>query len=94
VAGVQALTSAVSDLLPHASRARVEDVRVGLRPALPDALPAIGSYSQAPRVIAATGHYRNGVLLAPLTAEVVARAVVDGVADEIFEFTSPDRFLS
>jgi glycine oxidase len=92
VAGVSALTSAVIELLPHASGARIESVRVGLRPALPDELPAIGPYVAAPRVVAATGHYRNGVLLAPLTAELVVNYLLDGTHDPAFATTTPDRF--
>jgi glycine oxidase len=92
VAGVNALTSAVIDLLPHASGARLEAVRVGLRPALPDDLPAIGPFANAPRIVAATGHYRSGVLLAPLTAEMVTSYLLDGKRDIAFEVTSPDRF--
>ena len=92
VAGVSALTSAVIELLPHASGARIESVRVGLRPALPDEMPAIGPYAAAPRVVAATGHYRNGVLLAPLTAELVTSYLLDGTHDPAFMLTTPDRF--
>jgi glycine/D-amino acid oxidase-like deaminating enzyme len=90
--GVRALTSAAIELLPDAARARFDAVRVGLRPALPDGLPAIGPFRRAPRVVAATGHFRNGVLLAPLTGEIVARYVLEGVTDEAQEITSPDRF--
>jgi glycine oxidase len=93
VAGVGALTSAVIELLPHASGARLESVRVGLRPALPDDLPAIGPFIGAPRIVAATGHYRNGVLLAPLTAELVTNYLLDGKPDVAFAATSPDRFV-
>jgi glycine oxidase len=78
VAGVQSLLSAVTRILPAAARARLDQVRVGLRPATPDELPMIGPLARAPRVIVATGHYRNGILLAPLTAELVARHVLDG----------------
>jgi glycine oxidase len=91
VQGVQALTSAVTELLPHASGARIEAVRVGLRPSLPDGLPAIGPFARAPRVVAATGHYRNGVLLAPLTADIVTRFVLDDQRDPAFTVTSPNR---
>jgi glycine oxidase len=91
VLGVNALTSAVTELLPHASGARLEAIRVGLRPSLPDGLPAVGPFSRAPRVVAATGHYRNGVLLAPLTADVVTRYLLDGNDDEAFGVTTPDR---
>jgi glycine oxidase len=90
--GVRDLTSAVIELLPDTARARFDAVRVGLRPALPDGLPAIGPFLRAPRVVMATGHFRNGVLLAPVTAEIVGKYVVDGIKDAAFAVTSPDRF--
>jgi len=40
----------------------------------------------------ATGHYRNGVLLAPLTADLVANAMVNGTDDPALTLTSPSRF--
>lgn len=92
VAGVSALTSAVIELLPHASGARIESVRVGLRPALPDEMPAIGPFADAPRIVAATGHFRSGVLLAPVTAEMVVNYLIDGTHDAAFAVTSPNRF--
>lgn len=76
-AGVAKLTAAAIELLPAAAESRVEAVRVGLRPALPDHVPAIGRLPRAPRVIAAVGHYRSGVLFAPLTADLVCQAVLD-----------------
>ena len=92
-AGVRDLTSAVIDLLPDAANARFDAVRVGLRPALPDGLPAVGPYARAPRVVMATGHFRNGVLLAPLTAQMVTSYVIGGARPPAFETTTPDRFL-
>jgi glycine oxidase len=92
-AGVHDLTSAAIELVPDAARARFDAVRVGLRPALPDGLPAIGPFERAPRVVMATGHFRNGVLLAPVTGEIVGRYVLDGVRDEAFGVTTPDRFV-
>jgi glycine/D-amino acid oxidase-like deaminating enzyme len=53
----------------------------------------IGPVARAPRVVVATGHYRNGILLAPLTATLVSRYLLDGVEDPAFALTSPDRFL-
>lgn len=93
VAGVHALTSAITTLLPEVGDAGFEAVRVGLRPASPDGLPLIGPIARAPRVVMATGHFRNGILLAPLTAELVSRFLLDGVEDPVFAFTSPDRYL-
>jgi glycine oxidase len=84
----------VTELLPHASGARLESVRVGLRPALPDGLPAIGPFADEPSVIAATGHYRSGVLLAPVTAAMVTAYLLDGYSDPAFAFTTPNRLVS
>jgi thiazole synthase len=42
-------------------------------------------------VWAATGHFRNGILLAPLTAALIARAVIEGDRDPALALTSPDR---
>lgn len=94
VRGIQSLTSAVSALVPLAGGAHLDAVRVGLRPMLPDGLPAIGPIARAPRVTVATGHFRNGVLLTPLTAQLVSRYVLDGVEDDAFALTTPNRFLS
>jgi glycine oxidase len=81
-------------LLPRASQAAVESVRVGLRPASPDGLPIIGPLPGAPRLVMATGHFRNGVLLAPLTAELVSRYLVDGLTDPAIAATTPSRFTA
>lgn len=91
VAAIRDLMDAGSELVPSIWQASLEAVRVGLRPATPDGLPLIGPLPDAPRVTIATGHYRNGILLAPLTAEIVAKYVLDGWSDPAFEMTSPDR---
>jgi glycine oxidase len=91
VSGVRELLAGVSKLLPAASQASVDDIRVGLRPQA-DGLPVIGPLPGAPRITLATGHYRNGVLLAPVTAEIVANYVLDGVSDRAFDITTPARF--
>lgn len=92
VAGVRELMEGVTDLLPGAARASLESVRVGLRPATPDHLPLLGSLARHPQVTLATGHYRNGILLAPYTADVVTRLVLDGDHDPMLALTRPDRF--
>ena len=91
VDGIQSLTAAVSRLLPGASTAVLIDARAGLRPASPDGLPLIGPLDRAPNVTLATGHYRNGILLTPLTAALVASVVLDGVVDPMLAWTSPSR---
>ena len=73
--GVGALLEAVRRFIPAAADATFLEARAGLRPATADGLPVIRSSSQSSRVIYATGHYRNGILLAPLTARRVADLV-------------------
>ena len=86
--------TAVRHLLPDAAGAAIEAVRVGLRPATADGLPFIGPFAAAPRVVLATGHYRNGVLLAPLTADLVTRLLLDGARDPALDATSPSRVIT
>ena len=80
-AGVRDLLDAVCELLPEAWRATFLEARVGLRPATPGGLPFIGRSERSPRLVYATGHYRNGVLLAPLTARMVGDLIADGTED-------------
>ena len=75
VAGVAGLLRAVARVLPGAADATFLDARSGLRPASPDGLPVIRPSRRTSRIIYATGHYRNGILLAPLTARRVADLV-------------------
>lgn len=92
VAGVRDLLDAACELLPAAWNAQFQGVRVGLRPATSDELPIIGRSRHVPGVFYATGHYRNGVLLAPLTAHLVADLVLDGREAPELAITSPQRF--
>jgi len=88
-AGVRDLLDAVCELLPEAWRATFLEARVGLRPATPDGLPFLGASQRSERLIYATGHYRNGVLLAPLTARLIADLIVDGREDEAIRQLRP-----
>jgi glycine oxidase len=92
VAGVQGLLDAVTATVPHAVHCGFRSARVGLRPATPDDLPVIGASAVMPNVMYATGHFRNGVLLAPLTAELVADAMLEGKSDASLEAVQPSRF--
>jgi glycine oxidase len=87
--GVRYLLDWVRRLLPGLADAPIESLWAGLRPASPDAMPLIGPLPGLP-VVVATGHYRNGIVLAPWTAHEVARIVQTGnPGREIF---SPTRF--
>jgi glycine oxidase len=91
-AAVRALAAAAAALVPAARGARIQDVRVGLRPSTPDELPAIGRSSTMPDVFYATGHYRTGVLMAPLTADLIADLVLEQRVDPLLALVRPDRF--
>ena len=69
--GVFRLLEAAREVLPDVGELEWTGVRAGLRPGTPDNLPVVGPGS-VDGLVWATGHYRNGVLLAPLTGEVVA----------------------
>jgi glycine oxidase len=93
-AGVRDLLEAVCDVAPHAWSAGFRGARVGLRPGTSDDLPIIGASAAVPNLFYATGHYRNGILLAPLTAALVADAILDGRVDPDAASVSPARFGS
>jgi len=92
VAGVRDLLDAACEIVPHAWSAGFRLARVGLRPATSDDLPIIGPSSVVPNLMYATGHYRNGVLLAPLTAQLVADALLENRLDPLLATVSPARF--
>jgi glycine oxidase len=92
VAAVRQLLEEGRKVLPAVESARFREVRVGLRPATPDELPLVGASSTMPGVFYAAGHYRNGVLLAPLTASLIADLVLDGRAGHELALVRPERF--
>jgi glycine oxidase len=92
VAGVRDLMEGAAEIVPQIWNASFESARVGLRPAAPDLLPIVGESSVVPHLMYATAHYRNGVLLSALTAELVAGAMIDGAHDPALELMRPDRF--
>jgi glycine/D-amino acid oxidase-like deaminating enzyme len=75
------------------SEAVFDTVRVGLRPATPDGLPVIGRLPGWSGVSVATGHFRNGVLLAPITGEIVADLIGHGRPRISIDAFDPARFL-
>jgi glycine oxidase len=92
VAGVRDLLEAACELVPRIWTAAFRGARAGLRPAMSDELPVIGPSGTDAGVIYATGHYRNGILLAPLTAKAVADAVLDERVDPLLQSVSPSRY--
>jgi glycine oxidase len=73
----RALLEMAIELVPALKQAELVDARAGLRPKGPQDLPLVGRSRVVPGLIYAAGHYRNGVLLAPLTADLVRRLALD-----------------
>ncbi|MEU3921264.1 glycine oxidase ThiO [Streptomyces sp. NPDC029004] len=89
--GVYELLRDAHELVPGITELPLTETRAGLRPASPDNAPLLGP-SALPGLHLATGHYRNGVLLTPITGDVLAELLVTGVLpDEARAFT-PLRF--
>jgi len=79
------------ELVPGITELPLTETRAGLRPGSPDNAPLLGP-TELPGLLLATGHYRNGVLLTPVTGDVMAHALATGeLPDEARPFT-PKRF--
>ena len=91
--GVLDLLRAGYEVLPGIAELELLHAAAGHRPATPDNEPVIGE-STVPGLVWATGHWRNGVLLAPVTADAVVSLVADGeLPDAVARFT-PRRFAT
>lgn len=91
-AGMQAILSAALEISPRIAALPMTDSWSGLRPRAADTLPVLGPCAEIDGLFYATGHYRNGILLAPVTGEVIARAIVEQVFPPALSIFSPDRF--
>ena len=78
---IQRMRHAAVALVPELEQARVIEAWAGLRPGTPDDLPILGATS-TPGYFAATGHFRDGILLSPVTAHVMAQ-LVTGLKPEL-----------
>ena len=59
-------------MIPEVAELELAEAAPGLRPGSPDNAPLIGPFPADPTVVIATGHHRNGILLAPVTGDAVA----------------------
>jgi len=91
--GILELLREAQELLPGVSELLLEETSAGLRPGSPDNLPIIGA-SSLEGLVWATGHYRNGILLAPLTADLVGDVLCDRPPDPLAELCAPERLLT
>ncbi|MEY2984610.1 MAG: ThiG protein [Cyanobacteriota bacterium] len=89
-AGIQTLLSRAMRLFPALQEWAIEDLWWGFRPGTPDELPYLG-YGDCANLILATGHYRNGILLAPITAELISNLILDGTTPPLLSAFHRDR---
>ena len=88
---IQQLYQAGVKAAPVLSETRIHDAWAGLRPGSPDNLPILGETS-IPGYFAATGHYRDGILLSPITARVMSQLITGFQPEVDLTPFSPKRF--
>ena len=91
VATIQSLRRAAIALVPGLGNAKILEDWAGLRPGTPDALPILGATS-TPGYYVATGHFRDGILLAPITSHVMAQVIIGDECRQDLSPFSPARF--
>jgi glycine oxidase len=92
-ATIQRMHKAAMSLIPALEGARLLEDWAGLRPGTPDDLPILGATS-IPGYFVATGHYRDGIMLAPITARLMAQVIVGENREYDISSFSPARFHS
>jgi glycine oxidase len=89
--GIFKILAAALELAPHLADAEIIETWSGLRPDISDHLPVIGP-AEMEGLFFATGHYRNGILLAPITAKIVGELILRGRSSFDASAFSPLRF--
>ncbi|TCR22099.1 glycine oxidase ThiO [Streptomyces sp. BK205] len=89
--GVYELLRDAHELVPGITELPLTETRAGLRPGSPDNAPLLGP-TDLPGLLLATGHYRNGVLLTPVTGDVMAHVLATGELPEVARPFTPGRF--
>ncbi|MGK7892714.1 MAG: glycine oxidase ThiO [Xenococcus sp. (in: cyanobacteria)] len=91
--GIQNLLNKATKLYPAVADWQIEEFWWGFRPGTPDELPILGT-SPCDNLYFATGHYRNGILLAPVTASLMADLIWEQKSDPLLSHFSWQRFLT
>ena len=90
--GIESILREVMKMVPSLENARIEETWAGLRPDSPDHLPIIGP-TEVEGLLIATGHFRSGVLLTPITARLIREWVTRQQVSVNWDRVSPMRFL-
>jgi glycine oxidase len=91
--GVEKILSAAIEVIPEFANARIEETWAGLRPDSPDHLPILGP-TDIDGLVIATGHFRSGVLLTPITARLVRQWMTERSVEIDWDRLSPMRFAA
>lgn len=91
LAAVTQLAAAAKTLVPALAEATFERAWASVRPHSADGLPFLGTVAGHPGLVVATGHFRNGILLAPITGELIAQLIRTGQTPDLLAPFSPDR---
>ncbi len=89
--GISTLLNRAIRLYPPVSQWQLDEIWYGFRPATADEMPILG-HGDADNLVFATGHHRNGILLAPITAKLISNLVVDQHSDPLLKHFSYQRF--
>src|SRR5690349_14261674 len=89
--GIEKILSAAIELAPGLANARIEETWAGLRPDSPDHLPILGP-TDVEGLLIATGHFRSGILLTPITARLVREWITEKRVSIDWDRFSPMRF--
>lgn len=90
-ATIQRLHQAAANLVPLLGEAKIHEIWTGLRPGTPDGLPILG-WTELDGYFVATGHFRDGILLAPITAHLMTQIIRGQSSDFDLTAFSPSRF--
>ena len=90
--GITAIRSMAAEIAPQVATLRLIDSWAGFRPRAQDDSPVLGPFAEIDGLGYATGHYRNGILLAPITGELVAETIISKSVSPLIVPFSPNRF--
>ncbi|HSE33453.1 MAG TPA: glycine oxidase ThiO [Pyrinomonadaceae bacterium] len=90
--GVASILANAREISPRIAQLPIVDIWAGLRPKAADGLPVLGPCDEIAGLHYATGHYRNGILLAPVTGELIAQAILEPAESAALAPFSPNRF--
>ncbi len=91
-AGIEFVRENAVEISPGLANLPIDEKWSGLRPFAADGLPIIGEISDVKNLFIATAHYRNGILLAPLTAKILAEKITDGEDSKFLKKFGISRF--